>query len=272
MPRVSVLVPAFNRADTLEQCVRSALDSPGVDLEVVISDNGSTDGTPALARSLAASDPRVRVILHDRNRGPLPNWRACLDAARGELTHWLWSDDWVLPGFYETLLAGMARRGAQVGVCAAKIVDPTTGTYWIAHSLPDIPRTGRDFVAVALDGLRAPVSPAAALLPTSSCRRHFTDAIPRLAGLDCNRRAIGCDALMILGSAWDAGAVFTHPDPLVAFRAHPDSISVATGGATLGAHYALARLWWGRRHGAPLAPAALDLVRLARVGFGLLVR
>lgn len=61
-PRVSVLVPARDEADRIAPCVRSILASTGVELELVVCDDGSTDGTAAAVRAAADGDPRVRVI------------------------------------------------------------------------------------------------------------------------------------------------------------------------------------------------------------------
>jgi glycosyltransferase involved in cell wall biosynthesis len=67
-PRVSVLVPARNEAAAIATCVRAVIASRDVDLEVVVLDDASTDGTAAIVEHLAADDPRVRLV-HGR---PLP--------------------------------------------------------------------------------------------------------------------------------------------------------------------------------------------------------
>lgn len=263
-PAISVLVPAYNRADTLEQCVRSALAGGYANLRVVISDNASTDGTQTVARRLAADDPRITVIEHAVNRGPLPNWGTCLERATGDYVHWLWSDDWVEPGFYRTLVDGMEREGAQMALAAARIICPEAGWSFIGYS--NRPNPAHELLRLALEGFHLPQSPASALLPLASVRRHFTDAIPVRGGLDCNRRAIGADALMILGALLDAERVYVHPDPLAFFRAGPTSITTTSGGRVLSSHYAWARLWWSRRHGIPRSWNWADLLRLLRAG------
>ena len=63
---VSVIIPAYNAAEYLADAVRSALDQGGVNVEVVVVNDGSTDGTAAVADTLAATDPRIRVI-HQAN-------------------------------------------------------------------------------------------------------------------------------------------------------------------------------------------------------------
>ena len=77
-PLVSVLVPAFDDAAHLDEALRSVLAQSIDDLEVVVADDGSTDATPQLAASWAATDPRVRVLRSDVNRGMTENWNAAL--------------------------------------------------------------------------------------------------------------------------------------------------------------------------------------------------
>ncbi len=61
LPAVSILIPARNEAAVIDAAVTNALLSRGVDIEVVIMDDGSTDGTDAIVLALAAADPRVRL-------------------------------------------------------------------------------------------------------------------------------------------------------------------------------------------------------------------
>src|SRR5215210_4005715 len=59
---VSVLIPARDEAANIEACVTAALASRGVAVEVVVMDDGSTDGTAGIVQHLAAADPRVRLV------------------------------------------------------------------------------------------------------------------------------------------------------------------------------------------------------------------
>ena len=91
---VSILIPARDEAANIEACVTAALASRGVAVEVVVMDDGSTDGTPQIVARLAAADPRGRLV----TAPPLPpDWtgkvHACArlaEAARG--THLLFTD------------------------------------------------------------------------------------------------------------------------------------------------------------------------------------
>ncbi len=100
---VTVIIPAYNVAPYLEAAVASVLAQTAPDVDAVIVDDGSTDGTLPLARSLEG--PRVRVISDGRNRGPSAARNRAIDAARGEWVAVLDADDWYAPERLERLLA-----------------------------------------------------------------------------------------------------------------------------------------------------------------------
>jgi glycosyltransferase involved in cell wall biosynthesis len=261
-PLISVLVPAYNRADTLEKCVRSAIDNGYERLQIIIADNGSTDETLAIANKLKDEDARVQVIAQGNNLGPVPNWRSCLARATGEYVHWLWSDDWVEPNFYRTLIDGLRREGANVAVCACKITSPLEGWWCIRHSNPDMPRTGQQLIVDHLKNNLFAVSPAAYLLPIDSVQNQLNRDIPQYGKINCHGRAIGPDLLMILTSLLDDAPVFVCPEPLVNFRSHSSSITVTSGGDILVTHYSFARLWWSRENGINIKKCIRDIARL----------
>jgi glycosyltransferase involved in cell wall biosynthesis len=104
-PAFTVVVPAFNAAATLASCVDSILQQTVPDFEVVIVDDGSTDHTLELARSV--TDLRVRV--HSQANAGLPAARnAGISVARAEMVCFLDSDDVFLPRYLETIQATFA--------------------------------------------------------------------------------------------------------------------------------------------------------------------
>ncbi|MFW6000720.1 MAG: glycosyltransferase family 2 protein, partial [Halorubrum sp.] len=90
-PRVSVIVPTYDRATTLPRAIDSALEQTVDDLEVVVVDDGSTDDTASVLASY--DDPRVRPIVHATNRGANVARNTGLEHARGEYVAFLDSDD-----------------------------------------------------------------------------------------------------------------------------------------------------------------------------------
>ena len=92
-PRVSVLIPTHNHGRYLPEAVESVLRQDFRDIEVIISDDGSTDGTPAILAHYAALDPRVIPVVHPTGLGQAGNANFCLSRARGELVKFVYADD-----------------------------------------------------------------------------------------------------------------------------------------------------------------------------------
>lgn len=105
MPKISIIIPAYNTERYIKQSVTSALAQSGIDLEVIVIDDASSDSTRAQVRSLAAADRRVRLISHPTNCGPAKARNLGLAAARGEWIGLLDADDFYAPSRLSTLLA-----------------------------------------------------------------------------------------------------------------------------------------------------------------------
>jgi glycosyltransferase involved in cell wall biosynthesis len=97
-PRVSVIMAAYNEERFLAEAIESVLAQTFADLELIVTDDGSTDDTPAIASSYAERHPdRVRVIRAERNQGKPFALNRALAIRRGELIAWLDGDDVMLP-------------------------------------------------------------------------------------------------------------------------------------------------------------------------------
>jgi glycosyltransferase involved in cell wall biosynthesis len=110
-PLVSVIVPVFNGARFLADALASILEQRVEDLEIVVVDDGSTDGSRELAEGTAG----VRV-LSQKNRGPAGARNAGIAAARGDVLAFLDSDDLWPPGRLERDLAALAASPTAAGV------------------------------------------------------------------------------------------------------------------------------------------------------------
>jgi len=100
-PRVSIGLPVFNGERYLEETLQSILGQTLGDLEIVISDNGSTDHTAEICRAIAAQDRRVRYHRSERNRGGAWNHNRVFALSRGEYFKWAAHDDLLAPEFLE---------------------------------------------------------------------------------------------------------------------------------------------------------------------------
>jgi GT2 family glycosyltransferase len=104
VPRVTIVTPAYNAQRSLAATLESALRQTVRDFELIVVDDGSTDGTLGVAESYAARDPRVRVI-RQPNGGSAVARNTAIRAARGEFFALLDSDDLWMPDFLASQLA-----------------------------------------------------------------------------------------------------------------------------------------------------------------------
>lgn len=120
---VSIIMATYNRASTLPRAVESVLGQTYPDWELIIIDDGSTDGTPDVLAGM--TDPRIRVYRHSPNRGVTAAKNAGLDRIRGEWFTTLDSDDEALPTALATMLECAERTGATAITC--NCIDSITG-------------------------------------------------------------------------------------------------------------------------------------------------
>ena len=111
VPRISVVVPIYNVEAYLAACLDSLGAQEVDDLEVVMVDDGSTDGSAAIAAGFAARDPRFR-LLRQANGGLSRARNTGVDAATGEYLAFLDSDDVLAPDAYARLLGVLERTGS----------------------------------------------------------------------------------------------------------------------------------------------------------------
>lgn len=107
MTRVSVGLPVYNAERYLDQALSSLVSQTHEDLEIIISDNGSTDSTTEICRRFAAEDPRIVFHRHDHNRGAGWNFNFVLDQASAPYFRWYAYDDWLDPRCIERCSAAL---------------------------------------------------------------------------------------------------------------------------------------------------------------------
>ncbi|MEV8513115.1 glycosyltransferase family 2 protein [Dactylosporangium sp. NPDC051484] len=105
---VSVGLPVRNGASRLLEVTRSVLAQDHENLELVISDNASTDNTEEVCRALAAEDPRVVYHRNPENIGLMNNFVAAMGRARGTFFRWIGDDDWLAPNYISRCLEVVA--------------------------------------------------------------------------------------------------------------------------------------------------------------------
>ena len=118
-PLVSVAIPVYNGERFIAEAIESVLGQTTGDLELIVSDNASTDGTEVICRGYEASDPRVRYMRAAQNVGAAMNYRLGLQAATAPFFKWLAFDDYMDPLFLESCLRGFDGVSESVLVTAS---------------------------------------------------------------------------------------------------------------------------------------------------------
>lgn len=91
MPKVSVIIAAYNRAHLIGRALRTVLEQTYNDFEVIIVDDASTDNTENVIKSF--DDARIKYIRHDKNKGAAAAWNTGIRASKGEYIAFQDSDD-----------------------------------------------------------------------------------------------------------------------------------------------------------------------------------
>jgi glycosyltransferase involved in cell wall biosynthesis len=116
-PLVSICVPVYNGAAHIDTCIETVTAQTYPNLEIVVVDNHSSDGTVDRLRAWAAADRRVRVEVNPSNIGAVRNRNATASLARGEWIKFLDHDDLLEPTCIERLVEAGERSGVALVAC-----------------------------------------------------------------------------------------------------------------------------------------------------------
>ena len=204
-PKVSICIPTYNHGQYLRLAVESALAQDYDNLEVVISDNFSTDETPDYLATLA--DKRVRVVRPKRHLTMDENWRFCISHNQGDYINVLSSDDLLLPSYARKLSAVLhSYPSAVFAYCAVQLINEN------GKMLGEERHIGGSFFRKGSDELNRFIRGAGCVFSTMMIRR------------DCYERVGGFATWRIVGD-WDlelrllqVGDVAYHDEVLVQYR------------------------------------------------------
>lgn len=115
-PTLSIIVPVYNVCAFLEKCIDSILAQTFTDFELIIVDDGSTDGSSEICDSFALRDSRIKVI-HKENGGVVSARKAGISAASGKYAGYVDGDDWIDPHMYEKMVHYMQRYDCDLVMC-----------------------------------------------------------------------------------------------------------------------------------------------------------
>ena len=141
-PRVSVVIPVFNRAQAVERAIASVLAQTCQDFEIIVVDDGSTDTTISVVKAM--TDPRIRLIRHEMNRGGGAARNTGYRAGSAPFVAFLDSDDEWLPTKLERQLEVFERGDDRLGLVytgADRIYPDGTAKRYIPRRDADLART-----------------------------------------------------------------------------------------------------------------------------------
>jgi glycosyltransferase involved in cell wall biosynthesis len=225
LPKVSILIPVFNRKDFITECIQSALDQTFADFEIVVVDNASNDGTWEICQQFAAADHRVRIFRNETNIGPVRNWIRCAQEAKGELSKILFSDDCLEQNCLTEMVPKLDDSEVALVYCAARIGKSREESV-IAYSQVDSSRlSATQFLNLVLEG-KAPVSPGAVLIRTPDLLKNLHTTFPTSTPRNFEENGAGPDVMIMLLTSQNYPYVANIGKPLVYFRAHSGSFSI----------------------------------------------
>lgn len=159
MSSVSVIIPCYNYGRFLRDCVSSVLAQRGVDLEVLVIDDASTDETPLACAELAAQHPQLEMRRHEHNIGNIATFNEGLRRARGDYIVLISADDLLIPGALARAAALLDVR-PDVGLVYGGAIRFADGQPCPVPRVPDAPvwevRPGADWIEARC---QVPVSP-----------------------------------------------------------------------------------------------------------------
>lgn len=127
--KISIIVPAYNIEQYLARTLDSILAQTHTNIEVIVVDDGSSDGTGELIDHYAARDHRIKGI-HKENGGVTSARLRGVDEARGDWIGFVDGDDYVEPDMYRKLLENAVRSGAEISHCGYQMVFPSRTDYY----------------------------------------------------------------------------------------------------------------------------------------------
>ena len=247
--KVSILIPVYNREKIIGETLHSAISQTYENIEIIVVDNASTDGTWDVCKSFASKDARIKVYRNETNIGPVRNWKRCIDEACGNYGKILFSDDTIDSEYLKKTVPFL--QDSDVGfVFSAVVVGSKVREGEIKYKFAK--QSGKysseRFIKEALFSGNVSVSPGCAVFRLEDLRKNLMDNIPSPTISDFSNHGAGPDILLYLLTAKAYQKIGYVCDPLCFFRHHDESISISKRGAYLRRCYRQAKIWFAENN------------------------
>lgn len=128
--KVSIAMPVYNGEQFIENAIKSILEQDYQNIELIITDNESSDATPEICRKYASLDDRVTYVRNPRNLGAAPNYNRGFELATGEYLKWFAHDDLISPNYISACVAALeADPEASLAFGSTICIDPDGNTF-----------------------------------------------------------------------------------------------------------------------------------------------
>ena len=175
-PLVSIIVPVFNAATHLERCVDSLVQQNLENIEILLVDDGSNDGSAEICDYYSQRDSRIRAI-HGPNSGPSNARNIGIRCSRGEFIQFLDADDFVDVGMSALLLGAQRSKNADLVIAGFEVIDDVTGARTSYH-LDDMRVLNHSQLLYCLQELRN------AQLVNSCCNKLYRSSLILSNGIE----------------------------------------------------------------------------------------
>ena len=123
MPALSIIVPVYNKEQYIDDCLQSILNQSFTDFELILVNDGSTDGSAEKCRSYSEKDNRI-IFINQENKGVSAARNIGVANASGTYIGFIDSDDTIEPDMYELLVDNAINAGADISVCRLRVLFP----------------------------------------------------------------------------------------------------------------------------------------------------
>jgi glycosyltransferase involved in cell wall biosynthesis len=219
LPTLSVVVPNYNHAHYLPECLESLLNQSVEPLEIIVIDDCSTDNSIAVLEEISRKNPRISLCRNEKNLGVLRTLNKALEMSRGEYVFFPGADDRVLPGHFEKSLS-LAAANPEAGLCFSDPASFDHETGKVNENHLGLSKTPRFFSPDELVEL-ARHKP---LLISGGCV-FKKSALKEIGGYDPELKWHS-DYFVAFAISFRHGAAYV-PEPLTQWRATPQSYMTA---------------------------------------------
>lgn len=243
--KVSILIPVYNRVSFIEDTIDSCLNQTYPNIEIVVVDNFSTDGTWELIKLKYHCEDRVKLYRNEKNIGPVLNWEKCINYATGDYGKILWSDDLISNDFLEKTVP-LLSSSVEIGfVITGFQIFNEHSKHNHYYYFPNGKASSECYINDMLIGNNTlPVSPGCALFRLTDLKNNLVIDIPNRLGIHFSMHAIGNDLLLFFLTANKYHYFAIYNEPLAFFRSHKDSITISTNIEIITTYYIITKAYY----------------------------